>query len=553
MKAWRCDLTGLSQLHNLYFVACNDEILVYQPEFPDQTFAPEPKLILKPPATSPYLYPGIDEEDPHSITRILVESLGNEEILLGTCDDGDFFIYRIEAIRKALSATSSEEWPECGPEIPLFLHQNMGASAWGLAVHKEARMIAVSANTHEVRVLAFALASEDGEQLDSDSMDERIRDDETDPHPEDFPFPRKYDHHFTLEAKHNVPSVSFNNNDQDPAGRWLYGTCITGEVWLWDLHAPPLAPYRIFQMGFCASAQLANKAPQVLLGPCRCDNCLSHPHASWGAMFLDPRSAHKFPSMSGIPQSARCAPYFHDTGVQKERFRLLPTLSTALDNMTSDNTDSEMAVSDGGSNDSNEDSDMTDDASVDDADGSLNSHGGSYDNTDDMEEDDVQDQEHDEETYNEPSIPSMQLENPQPDVPAGPGTPAYMANLLASGTPWSILVQAMYGDGDDDDDEDDDGGEDHLSHAHNIFSLSNYARSRLSPKPYCEISDHGFPISEVCIKLHLRDATILIRRQSLTNPHSSSRRMTYSSSSAPSNPSPSIPSSTCAALSTSAL
>jgi hypothetical protein len=498
MKSWRCDLTALSQLYNLYFVACNDKLLVYQPEFPDQTFASEPKLILEPPATSPYLYPGIDDEDPHSITRILVESLGNEEILLGTCDDGDFFVYRIESIRKALGVMSLEEWPGCGPEVSLFLHQNMGASAWGLAVHREARMIAVSANTHEVRVLAFALANEDGEQLESDSMDERIRDDETDPHPDDFPFPRKHDHHFTLEANHNVPSVSFNNNDQDPAGQWLYGTCITGEVWLWDLHAPPMAPYRNFQMGFCASAQLANKAPQVPLAGCRCINNHSHPHASWGAMFLNPQSAHHIPSLGDPPQSARCAPYFHDAGAQKDRFRLLPMFSTALDNITSNDTDSEMAVSDGGSYDSDDDSNMTDDhMSVDDESGPPLSNEANYDDTDDIEEDGIQDQEHDEEAYNGPPIPSMQLNDAQSGPPTGPGTPAHMANLLASGTPWSILVQGMYDDGDDDG----EGAEDHLSHAHNIFSLSNYAMSRSSPKAYCEIADHEFPVSEVCTNL----------------------------------------------------
>src|SRR4051812_14990343 len=37
MKDWRCELTALSQLYNLYFIACNDTILVYQPDFPDQS------------------------------------------------------------------------------------------------------------------------------------------------------------------------------------------------------------------------------------------------------------------------------------------------------------------------------------------------------------------------------------------------------------------------------------------------------------------------------------------------------------------------------------
>lgn len=34
----------------------------------------------------------------------------------------------------------------------------MHASAWGLAVHRNARLLAASANTHEVRVLVYALS-----------------------------------------------------------------------------------------------------------------------------------------------------------------------------------------------------------------------------------------------------------------------------------------------------------------------------------------------------------------------------------------------------------
>ena len=40
---------------------------------------------------------------------------------------------------------------------PFDIHW-MEASAWGLAVHRSARLIAISANTHEVRVLVYGLA-----------------------------------------------------------------------------------------------------------------------------------------------------------------------------------------------------------------------------------------------------------------------------------------------------------------------------------------------------------------------------------------------------------
>src|SRR5437773_4634233 len=35
----------------------------------------------------------------------------------------------------------------------------VGLSAWGLAVHKEARMIAVSTNEHKVHIFAYALST----------------------------------------------------------------------------------------------------------------------------------------------------------------------------------------------------------------------------------------------------------------------------------------------------------------------------------------------------------------------------------------------------------
>lgn len=499
MKSWRCDLTALSQLYNFYFVACNDNILVYQPGFPDQTFDPKPKLVLQPPTTSPYLEPGIDDEDPHSITRILVESLGHEEILLATCDDGDCFAYRIESIRRALSELSeSEESQEIGLGVPLLFHQNVGASAWGLAVHREARIIAISANTHEVTIVAFALASQESEQIEPDLMDSRsIAGEEADP--SDFPSPRKHDHFFTLKANHNVPSVSFNNNDEDPAGRWLFGTCITGEVWLWDLHNLSTIPCRIFEMGFCASAQLADRAPQVPFASCRCANKHTHPHASWGAMFLDPRSAHEIPSLSDPPQSARRAPYFHDAGTQKVRFRLLTRLSTVLNNTTSDGTDGEMAVSDGGS-DSDEGSDTTDDyMSIDNADDLDEA---AYDE----EQDDMQDHEDDVNTYNGPPIPSMQLSAAQPDSNTVPWSAAHMANLLASGAPWSILTQAIYAEVNDTEEDDNN----YITHTVDGSTFSNNSTFHSALNPYCEVADSQFPTSEVCTHLRCHCATILI-------------------------------------------
>ncbi|KAH7411550.1 hypothetical protein DE146DRAFT_602236 [Phaeosphaeria sp. MPI-PUGE-AT-0046c] len=362
MKAWRCDLTALSQLHNLYFVACNDSILVHQPEFPDQNLS-EPKFILQPPVSAPNLEPYIDDEDPHSITRILVDYLGNDEILLVTCDDGDVIGYRVEEIQRVLDlaqqSSDQGEDSDIAAHMRVFLHRNVGLSAWGLAVHREARIIAISANTHEITVLAFALASGGHAPHETGFLDAILD--------TDFPSPRRRDHIITLRASHNVPTVSFNNNDEDPGGRWLFATCITGEVTLWDLHNPKM-PARALRMGWCLDAPLPSQAPPLTLGGCRCLGARGHPHATWDAMFLNPRSAHEVSSSECEWTSTDAEPFFDDAKVQKERFRSedgdLWNAPTTVHHDTTDDTGSsdEMLILGGDSESSESGSDSGDDA-----------------------------------------------------------------------------------------------------------------------------------------------------------------------------------------------
>ncbi|KAH3955744.1 hypothetical protein HBH53_007770 [Parastagonospora nodorum] len=445
MKGWRCELTALSQLYNLYFIACNDTILVYQPEFPDQNIAPDPPLILHPPVSSPGLEPGIDEDDPHSITRVLVDFLGNDEVLLATCDDGDVVGYRIAEIQRALNELSRPEQDDepdhAPPQIPLFLHQNVGASAWGLAIHREARIIAISANTHEVTILAFALATTEGESPELDALDSIAATDEADP--ADFPAPRKHNNFFTLKAAHNVPAVSFNNNDEDPSGRWLFGTCITGQVWLWDIHSYPNIASRCFQMGFCASTQNADTAPRAAFGRCGCLNWSAHPHASWGAMFLDPRSAHEVSSFSEPPESAQRAPFFHDLGRLKGRFResnredlvddatAHGSLDSTSETSGDENTMDEPMLLDSVSDSSHEDEEEEEEEASDDED---------EDDDDDDDDEEEEDQDEDSQAYDGPSLPSMQLGS---DSHTNHFTWSIQQNLLASGTPGAILAHAM--------------------------------------------------------------------------------------------------------------
>lgn len=97
IKHWRCDLTALSHVYNLYFVACNEDIYIFSPSFPSQDLG-EAVRILQVPSLGLPTPPGIDTSDPHSVTRICVDYLGNTEVLLITCDDGDVVGCRVGEI-----------------------------------------------------------------------------------------------------------------------------------------------------------------------------------------------------------------------------------------------------------------------------------------------------------------------------------------------------------------------------------------------------------------------------------------------------------------------
>lgn len=375
-------MTALSQRYNLYFLACNDTVHVYQPKFPDQEIAAEPELILYPP-TSPQTGSGIDYQDPHSVTRILVDYLGCEEVLLVACDDGDVAGYRIEEIRRVLTAqaTNDSTGIDSPPPAPakVFLHRNFGASAWGLAVHREARIIAISANTHQVTVLAYALTNTT-EQSEFLSTSGNL---EADPlevleseHVSDFPSPRQEDHIIVFSADTNIPAVSFNNNGDDPTGRWMFSCSIDGKVLLWDLHNRASRP-RSFQMGQCVSATLATKAPKLGPGQCRCHDRMNVPHGAWAAMFLNVQSAYEIsPSEAARTlQPAGLSPCFLDVTTHKFRFTVRgagPGLSVDIVGTTSEATEdeSDMAMSISG-DDSDDSATTSDSSSMDNALGEL--------------------------------------------------------------------------------------------------------------------------------------------------------------------------------------
>ncbi|KAL2023449.1 hypothetical protein VTK56DRAFT_2445 [Thermocarpiscus australiensis] len=160
----RCNLTALSQRYNLYFAAYQDRIYVFQPRRGPHIL-PQPSLILHPrPSKLATCYGGIiDRVFPHQINHMIVGNLGDLEIVLFAYDDGDVAAYYTHTIVRCIRANTSQARGPAGGQgrhathPKPFFHENVGRSAWGLAVHERSRLIAVGSNLHEVTVFAFAV------------------------------------------------------------------------------------------------------------------------------------------------------------------------------------------------------------------------------------------------------------------------------------------------------------------------------------------------------------------------------------------------------------
>lgn len=96
--------------------------------------------------------------------------LGDQEILLLAYDDGDVIAYYTSRIERLLSRHETHEPRDSISPLKPFFHENAEISAWGLAIHKQSRLIAVGTNKHEVHVFAFGLV-DPPRPLDEDSAE----------------------------------------------------------------------------------------------------------------------------------------------------------------------------------------------------------------------------------------------------------------------------------------------------------------------------------------------------------------------------------------------
>lgn len=175
--------------------------------------------------------------------------MGNEEILVAVCDDGDVVVYSTRSIFNALHRGIPQVGANLKPtvEIKTLLLKNVGMSAWGIAIHKTARLIAVSSNLHQISVFAFALSRDMSPDRPSDLEDDEFSatgfsspDDDSWVRVDESSYSPRHRFAKNVELvlkghEENIPNIAFCNTKADPIGRYLASTDITGSTLVWDV------------------------------------------------------------------------------------------------------------------------------------------------------------------------------------------------------------------------------------------------------------------------------------------------------------------------------
>lgn len=171
----RMNLTSLSQHYDLYFVAYRGYVHVYRPSRTAESIIKgSPLLILDPEdsktSMAAFAQGHVNRTCPHEVNHMVIGDLGEKEIMLIARDNGDVVAWYTHTIARYIEAITAWKRSSHGrtrhanstkPSSPThFFAANVGLSAWGLAIHTKTRIIAVSSNTSEVTVFAFALESD---------------------------------------------------------------------------------------------------------------------------------------------------------------------------------------------------------------------------------------------------------------------------------------------------------------------------------------------------------------------------------------------------------
>ena len=199
---------------------------------------------------------------------LIVGDIGDEEVVVVACDDGDVVSYTVRAISLAIDE-KAETVIGCEPyrkqampwNVPMgwtnmilpvvdpneclgprtlapWFHENVGASAWGLATHKHAMLLAVSSNNKDVHVFAPSLSSERHKAVPKTYQDPQTLERFTawkNGSATNFR-DRSIGRKVTLQGHAaNIPNIAFCDNTLDLEGTYLTSTDIDGHTIVWEI------------------------------------------------------------------------------------------------------------------------------------------------------------------------------------------------------------------------------------------------------------------------------------------------------------------------------
>lgn len=307
---FRNNLTALSQYRNLLFIAYLDQIYVYAPNFPDQNINTEPQLIINLPRSRPGLRGYLDPSRPHAINHLIIGDIGEEEVVVVACDDGDVISYTVRSIslvidERAMTVFSPDLYqnqrfnchrksdranlilPRADPQgfrvLAPWFHENVGASAWGLATHKGAMLLAVSSNTKEIDVFAPALSRKGNRAFRSTYSPPKRMERYTACDPIALRN-RSLGIKVTLRGHAaNIPNIAFCDNSLDLEGNYLASTDIDGYTIVWDIRNGT----RVLETIGSTGPRKSNSVPTS----CSSTHFRKSDARGWAVACLDPRTS----------------------------------------------------------------------------------------------------------------------------------------------------------------------------------------------------------------------------------------------------------------------
>ncbi|CAG8662799.1 23974_t:CDS:10 [Gigaspora margarita] len=190
----RMNLTAVSnKFKDIFFVAIYDSIFAYRlNSYHDEDDTPKKpfKKLNRPIDSTSH-----DDEEQHIINAIKVGEIGYEEVLVSVDESGDIHVWYTSNLEK-------------DP-----LHFKNDESTWGIALNGPRRLLAVSANSHEITIFNLQYGLQKLAKF-SDSQD--------------MSFKPKY----SLRGhRHNIPNISFSS-----CGQFLVSCSIDKSCRIWNVN-----------------------------------------------------------------------------------------------------------------------------------------------------------------------------------------------------------------------------------------------------------------------------------------------------------------------------